>query len=136
VTACLDTDVIIRFLTGDDPEKQRRSGEFFHRVVTGETSVVVTLMAIADAVFVLTSRNLYGISRFDASEMLISLITHPGFVVEHKSRVIVALTIFRTHDLDFGDAYTAATALEDDDPQVVSYDRDFDRITGISRVSP
>lgn len=136
MTVCLDTDVIIRFLTGDDPEKQRRAAKFFERVVTGEVSVSITPVAIADAVFVLTSRNLYGVSRADATEMLISLITHPGFVVEHRSRMIAALTIFRTLNLDFGDAYTAAAALEDDEPQVLSFDRDFDRVTGLRRIEP
>lgn len=136
MTVCLDTDVIIRFLTADDPEKQRRAAKFFERVVTGEVSVSITPVAIADAVFVLTSRNLYGVSRADATEMLISLITHPGFVVEHRSRMIAALTIFRTLNLDFGDAYTAAAALEDDEPQVLSFDRDFDRVTGLRRIEP
>lgn len=136
MTVCLDTDVIIRFLTGDDPEKQRRAAAFFERVITGEVSVSITPMAVADAVFVLTSRNLYGVSRGDAAEMLISLITHPGFVVEHRSRMIAALTIFRTYNLDFGDAYTAAAALEDDEPQVLSFYRDFDRVTGLRRIEP
>lgn len=136
MTVCLDTDVIIRFLTADDPEKQRRAAKFFERVVTGEVSVSITPVAIADAVFVLTSRNLYGVSRADATEMLISLITHPGFVVEHRSRMIAALTIFRTLNLDFGDAYTAAAALEDDEPRVLSFDRDFDRVTGLRRIEP
>jgi len=136
VTVCLDTDVIIRFLTGDDTEKQRRAATFFERVITGEVSVSITPMAIADAVFVLTSRNLYGVSRGDAAEMLISLITHPGFVVEHRSRMIATLTIFRTHNLDFGDAYTAAAALEDGEPQVLSFDGDFDRVTGLCRIEP
>lgn len=136
MTVCLDTDVIIRFLTADDPEKQRRAAAFFDRVITGGVSVSITPMAIADAVFVLTSRNLYGVSRADAAEMLISLITHPGFVVEHRSRMIAALTIFRTLNLDFGDAYTAAAALEDDEPRVLSFDRDFDRVTGLRRIEP
>lgn len=57
-------------------------------------------------------------------------------LLEHKSRAIVALTIFRTYKLDFGDAYTAAAALEDDDPEVLSYDRDFDRIPGLRRGEP
>ena len=136
MTACLDTDVIVRFLTGDDPAKQQKAGELFARVVAGELALTVTPMAVADAVFVLTSPNLYAVPRPDAAEMLISLLTHPGFLVEHKSRMIVALTIFRSHNLDFSDAYTAAVALEDQSPEVVSYDRDFERVFGLRRTEP
>ena len=74
-------------------------------------------MALADAVFVWASPDLYAVSRIDVAEMLISLITQPGVLLEHKSRAIVALTIFRTYNLDFGDAYTAAAALEDAIPK-------------------
>ncbi len=136
MTICLDTDVIIRFLTGDDVRKQEQARAFFEQVVAGKTAVTVTPMAIADAAYVLTSPSLYSISRSDAAEMLVSLITHPGFVVEHKARVIAALTLFRAYNLDFGDAYTAATALESESAEVLSYDRDFDRVPGISRVEP
>ncbi len=136
MTSCLDTDVIVRFLTGDDPAKQRSAGALFARVIAGETTVIVSPMAIADAVFVLTSRNLYAVPRHDAAEMLISLLTHPGFLVEHKARTIVALTLFRAHNLDFGDAYTAAVALEEEIPEVFSYDRGFDRVSGLRRIEP
>jgi predicted nucleic acid-binding protein len=38
--------------------------------------------------------------------------------------------------LDFGDAYTAAAVLEEMEPTVYSYDHDFDRIDGITRLEP
>jgi len=55
----VDTDVIIRLLTGDDLFKQAQSLAVFRRVERGELSVVLLDTALADAVYVLGSPRLY-----------------------------------------------------------------------------
>ena len=46
-----------------------------------------------------------------------------------------ASIVYERSNVDFGDAYIAALALESDG-QVISFDRDFDRIPGVTRVEP
>jgi predicted nucleic acid-binding protein len=54
----IDTDVIIRFLTGDDPRKQAAAAALFQRIEQGALTVAAPVMVIADAVFVLHSPRL------------------------------------------------------------------------------
>ena len=51
----IDTDVIIRFLTGDDPEKQAAATRLFEQIEQGFLTVQAPDTVIADAVYVLAS---------------------------------------------------------------------------------
>jgi predicted nucleic acid-binding protein len=50
----IDTDVIIRFLTGDDPDKQPANQAPFERIERGELVASIPHTVIADAVYVLS----------------------------------------------------------------------------------
>lgn len=75
----IDTSVIIRLLTGDDPEKQKYSRMLFERVERGELQVVAPDTVIADAVFVLESRRLYNVPRQVIAALLTPIVRLPGF---------------------------------------------------------
>lgn len=49
----VDTDVIIRLLTGDDPDKQQAARKLFEQVAQGTLTLAAPDTVIADAVFVL-----------------------------------------------------------------------------------
>ena len=49
----VDTDVLIRLLTGDDLDKQARAATLFEQVEAGTLSVAAPDTVIADAVYVL-----------------------------------------------------------------------------------
>src|SRR5437868_7437589 len=66
----IDTDVIIRFLTGDDLEKQAAAGALFGQIEQGRLTVVAPDTVIADAVYVLSSPRLYHIARSEVQELL------------------------------------------------------------------
>jgi len=134
--AAVDTDVIIRLLTGDDLGKQALARALFDAAAKGDVDLLVTSTVVADAVFVLTSPRLYSVRREDAAEMLLSLLTLPGVETEHEERTLGALELFRSSGMDFGDAYLAAFAMELEEPLVYSFDRDFDRVSGLRRLEP
>ena len=54
----IDTDVIIRLLTGDDPEKQAKAATLFEQVEQRQITLVAPVTVIADAVYVLSSKRL------------------------------------------------------------------------------
>lgn len=133
----IDTDVIIRFLTGDDPQKRAASAALFRAIERGETVVAAPDTVIADAVFVLTSPRTYQLSREWVSEMLATLIRLPGFRVANKRVVLNALTVFAAHaHLDFSDAMIVAAMREAGSDVLYAYDRDYDRVPGIERREP
>jgi predicted nucleic acid-binding protein len=134
---CVDTDVIIRLLTGDDPAKQAQAAALFEQVEQGQLIIVAPYTVIADAVFVLASRRLYHLPRQEVASLLLSLVRLPNFHVENRRAVLSALTIYATTaKLDFGDAMIIAMMRERGSTLVYSYDAHFDRIPGIVRQQP
>ena len=135
-TGYLDTDVIIRYLTGDDSDKQLAASDLFTRVDAREISLTVIDTVVADAVCVRTSPRQYGLSREDAGAMLAALLASPGFVLRNKRAVLDALRLFSSSLLDFGDCMIAATMRASSERMLYSYDRHFDRFDDIERVEP
>ncbi len=80
----IDTDVIIRFLTGDDPVKQAVATALFEQVEQGLLTVQAPDTVIADAVYVLSSPRLYHLTRSAIQELLAALVRLPQFHVQNR----------------------------------------------------
>lgn len=132
----IDTDVIIRFLTGDDPEKQAAASALFEQVEQGLLTIQAPDTVIADAVYVLSSPRLYHITRGDILEMLATLVRLPQFQVQNRWSVLQALNLYASTRLDFGDALIIASMQQQGSQVLYSYDTDIDRIEGIARKEP
>ena len=89
----IDTDVIIRFLTGDDPDKQAAATALFEQVEQGLLTVQAPDTVIADAVYVLSSPRLYHVARRDIQEMLAALVRLPQFLLQNRWSVLQALDL-------------------------------------------
>jgi len=134
--AVIDTDVIIRLVTGDDSAKQARGIALFRRVELGEVTLIAPDTVVADAVYVLSSPRNYGMERSAIRSALHSLIRLPGFVMAGKPLVLRALDIWVEINVDFGDAMIVAAAESAGIRNVFSFDRDFDRFRQVQRIEP
>jgi predicted nucleic acid-binding protein len=134
--AFVDTNVFVRLLTNDDPDKQQRSARLFARVERGEVQLTTPASTIAEVVYVLHSRRLYNKSRGDVVYMLLPLIKLSGIKLAQRHIVIKALSLFESTKLSFGDAMIAASLLATQAKVLYSFDRDFDGIPGIHRLEP
>ena len=135
--AFIDTDVLIRFLTGDDPTKQAEAARLLEAVASGELTVAAPDTVVADAVYVLASPRLYHLPRAQVQALLDPLIRLPGFRVQGRRAVLRALELYAASSrLDFGDALIVASMEQTGTPTLYSYDTDFDRVPGVTRVSP
>jgi len=132
----IDTDVIIRFLTGDDPGKQAAATVLFEQVEQGLLSVQAPDTVIADAVYMLSSPRLYHIARSAIQEMLAALVRLPQFHVQNRLSVLRALDLYASTRMDFGDIFIIASMEQQGSHLLYSYDTDFDRIEGITRREP
>lgn len=132
----VDTDVIIRLLTSDDPKKQAKATALFEKVEAGKLTLAAPDTVVADAVYVLSSKQLYKKSREEVWELLTPLVRLPKFRVKNRRIVLSALTLYATTKLDFGDAMIVAMMEQLGSKTVYSYDTDFDKIPHIARSSP
>ncbi|MDP8922187.1 MAG: PIN domain-containing protein [Chloroflexota bacterium] len=132
----IDTDVIVRLVTGDDPDKQAAAAQLFQDVEDGTLTVRAPVTVIADAVFVLCSTRLYNVPRQKAAAALARLVRIPGFRIDRRRTVLAALNLFGVTRLDFGDCMLVASMRQAGATIVYSYDTDFDRFPEIERREP
>jgi predicted nucleic acid-binding protein len=132
----LDTDVLIRLLTGDDPVKQAQAAALFEAVEAGQLIVEAPVTVIADAVYVLSSKRLYNLNRGDVQALLTPIVRLPGFRLVHRQAVLRSLELFGSTRLDFGDCLIVALMEQRGSTTVFSYDTDFDRFPTIQRREP
>jgi predicted nucleic acid-binding protein len=129
----LDTNVIIRFLTGDHPAHSPRSRSLFARAAAGDVTLFVTDLALAETVWVLQS--FYKLDRSAITTALIGLIGFAGIEVQNKAKLLSALRNFAQSGVNFVDAYHAAIAAAES-IGIASFDRDFDQFADVKRVEP
>ncbi len=132
-TVFCDTNVLIRLLTGDSPDQARAALEAFDAAAEGRLTLVLPDLIVAEAAYVLASA---GVKPSEAAGHLLRVLELPG--VEVMDRVVLreALELWGEGRLDLADAYLAALARRVRGSGVLSFDRDFDRVPGVTRVDP
>jgi predicted nucleic acid-binding protein len=132
----IDTDIIVRLLTGDDLAKQAAAAQLFQDIEGGTLTARAPVTVIADAVFVLCSKRLYNLPRSQAAAALARLVRLPGFRVDQRRTVLAALDVFGSSTVDFGDCMLVASLRQTGATILYSYDRDFDRFASVERREP
>ena len=113
------------------------SAALMERVERGEEDVLLPDVVVAEVVYVLTSKNLYGFTRDDVSNRLRYLLSLPNVLGDHKDRCQHAFGVFLEQpQLSYVDAYLVAAALEQPLHEVYSFDQGIDRVDSVTRIQP
>ena len=134
----LDTNVILRFLTRDDEQKADACLRLFQRVQRGDEELVTCEAVVSEVVYVLSSaRAGYGLSHEGIRSRLVPILTLRGLRLPQKRVYLRALDVYASSPfLDFEDALAVAHMERLGVEEIVSYDRDFDRVAGLRREEP
>ena len=136
----LDTNILVRYLTKDDPEKAARAYAFLQEVEQGARTVAMTEAGFAEVVFVLSSKRLYHIPRHEIVKRLLPVVLLKGLRIgckpSEKQIYTDALHLYETTPLDLADALTIARMRHEGVQTVISFDRDFDNFPHITRKEP
>ena len=132
----LDTNIIIRYVTNDNPDQSARSLAFLQEVEAGRQMVTTCEGVLVEAVQVLESKRLYNFPRPDIHATLADLTAMRGLQLPHKSAYLRALELYASTNLDFVDALGVAHMERLELNTIVSFDQGFDRIQGIRRREP
>ena len=124
----LDANVVLRFLRNDDAKQAPKAKRLVESAAAGQIVLVLSAVTVAEVFYAF--RASYRMPRPDVAKLLSSFLSSTAFVVEHESRVLEALRWVAERNVDFGDAYLAATALEANEP-VASFDADFTRFSSV-----
>lgn len=130
LTAFLDTNVLIRHLTGDPPAQARRATAFLAKA----DELLVPDLIAAEVVFVLES--FYEVKREHVAELVRAVIGFPAVVVVDAPLLLRALEIYEVDRLDFAEAYLVASAEATGVKTIASFDRAIDKVTTVRRLEP
>lgn len=134
----LDTNVILRYLTRDDESKADACYRLFQRVKQGQEELFTCEAIIAEVTYVLSSpRACYQLSHGEVRARLLPILALRGLKLPQKRVCLRALDLYASSPvLDFEDALAVAHMEQRDMAEIVSYDKDFDRLPGIRRTVP
>ena len=130
MTYLVDTNLVIRFITGSPGSQAQLAADFLKKGDRGEFAVQFSPIVIAEVVFVLTGK-VYSYPRAAVVKHLLEFIQNPSFKVLELEVLIEALGLFRAHKIDFAGAYLAASAKQSG-ATVASFDKDFKKIKGLN----
>lgn len=125
----IDTNVLIRLLTGDPPEQAERA----RRLIAASDELVLPDVIVAECVYVLES--VYGLSRQACAELLNAVIASRQVRVGSAPLLQRALSAHAA-GLGFPDAYLVALSEVSDGRPIVSFDRGLDSVAGVERIEP
>jgi predicted nucleic acid-binding protein len=130
VTAFVDTNVLVRHLTGDPPEQAERA----RRLLSGGDQLLLPDLVLAELVYVLES--FYELPRTRVAELARAVVAFPAIEVADEPALLRALEVYEVHRLDFADAYLVAEAEISGVNAVASFDKAIERVPTVRRVKP
>ena len=130
MSAFLDTNIIVRHLTGDPADMAAQSTAF----LAAESELLLADLIVAETVYVLESY--YEAPRRQVAESVRSLIAFPSIVTVDSALLLRAIEVYELDRIDFAEAYLVACAESSDVNRVASFDKSIDRVGTVERVQP
>lgn len=130
MSAFVDTNILIRHLTGDPPKQARQATAF----LAAADELLLTDLIVAETVYVLES--FYEVPRGQVAELVRAVIAFPSIIVEDEALLLRALEVYEVNRLDFAEAYLVACAEVSGVGAVASFGRAVSRVPTIRHIVP
>lgn len=130
MTAFVDTNVLVRHLTGDPPHQAAKATQYLQRI----DELLLPDLILAEVAYVLES--FYEAPRTQVAETLRAVLAFPAVRIVDDELLQRAVEVYDLHRLDFADAYLVASAERSGVGEIVSLDRAIDRVGTVRRVEP
>ena len=126
----VDTNVLIRHLTGDPPALAARAKAFLASAV----ELLLADLILAETVYVLES--FYESPREQVAQAARSLLALSSVVVVDPALLLRTIEVYESDRLDFAEAYLVACAESTGVGRIASFDRSIDRVSTVYGVEP
>lgn len=130
MTAFVDTNILVRHLTGDPPAMARKATAY----LASAADLLLADLIVGETVYVLES--FYEVSREQIAEAMRSLVAFPAVETVDPALLLRAIEVYEVDGLDFAEAYLVACAETTGVGAVASFDRAIDRVTTVTRIVP
>lgn len=126
----LDTNVLVRFLTQDDPRQARAATRLLEGELSPESPGYVCVVVLAEVVRVLFAA--YAATREEIADTVEGLLGAPNLAFEHKTEVWQAVRAYRTTKAEFSDCLIAQLARGAGCTRVLTFDRAAAKLEGLA----
>lgn len=130
MSAFIDTNILVRHLTGDPPDLAARATNF----LGSADELLLTDLIAAETIYFLES--FYETPRDQVAEALRSLVAFDSVVCVDPALLLRALEVYEEDRLDFAEAYLVACAESTTVGRIASFDRSLDRVSTVERMEP
>jgi predicted nucleic-acid-binding protein len=130
VSTFVDTNVLVRHLTGDPSDMAARSTAFLEV----QSDLLLADLIVAEIVYVLES--FYEAPREQVAEAIRSLLAFDSIITVDPALLLRAVEVYETDRLDFAEAYLVACAESTGVDRVASFDESIDRAGTVERIEP
>ncbi len=128
----IDTNVLIRYLTQDDPVQSPKATAFIERTLSEASPGFVSVVAFAETAWVLD--RVFGYERPQLVEALKRVLEAEVFVVEHEREAYSAIEVLEDGRGSFGDGIIAALGHSAGCDRTVTFDEKATRIRQFERL--
>ena len=130
----VDTNVILRFITGAPADQTSQAKRLFKAAEAGELTLILDEIVLAEAVWVLSS--LYKFSKDDIRDALQVIIANQGIEMKNEMGALLALTLYADMNVDFEDALITVHMGRDRIEEIYTFDKHFKRLPGVIALHP
>ena len=130
MSAFVDTNILVRHLTGDPPEMAARATGY----LADASELYLADLIAAETVYVLES--FYEAPRSQIATAMRSLVSMRSVVTVDPALLLRTIEVYENDRLDFAEAYLVACAESTGTGRVASFDRAIDRVNTVERIEP
>lgn len=132
----VDTNVFLRHVLNDVPRQSQAASRLIAAIEEGTTPAWTTPLVIAEIVFVLENPKTHNVPRAILRNTLLPLIALPRLKLERKRLYPRIFELYVSSPIDYVDAYHAAMLEHYTQQHLFSFDTDFDKVPGLTRLEP
>jgi predicted nucleic-acid-binding protein len=129
----LDTNILVRYLTHDDPVQSPKATEIFERRLTPRNPGFVSLVAMVETVWVLDRA--YGLTAREIANAVERMLQVEVLVIEHEQQVFSAMIAMKQGQGSFADALIAELGARAGCTRTLTFDQKATRLPGFQLVS-
>lgn len=124
----LDTNILVRYLTQDDPVQSLKATEVIEQRLTEEDPGFVSILVMVEIVWVLDRA--YGLAAHKIAAAIERMLQAEVLVVEHEQEVFPAMIALKEGQGSFADAVIAALGARADCSCTLTFDQKALRLPG------
>ncbi len=130
----IDTNVFLRLLTRDHPQKSEACLKMFRKALEKGEPLFTSDLVMAEIIWVL--EGFYHLKKEEIVNKMEKILNTPNLHCQNKKLLQECLILYLEKDIDFIDAYNAVLMKKEKIDVLYTYDEDFKSISWITSQKP